>query len=114
MNEPLTLPAAGFLASGTGRVLDIGCGAGRTTLMVALARPRADVVALDNFSADYISDHGAPHIMRNMAAAGVDRRVTIEKADMLRLPFRAGRVRRGRQFVRHGPPHQAANARRAR
>jgi|CXWL01.1.fsa_nt_gi SAM-dependent methyltransferase len=87
MNQPLAMPAAGFLAGGTGRVLDIGCGAGRTTLMVATARPQADVLALDNFSADYISDHGAPHIMRNMAAAGVDRRVTIEKADMLRLPF---------------------------
>ena len=87
MNEPLTLPAAGFLAGGTGRVLDIGAGAGRTTLMIAMARPRVEVVALDNFSADYISDHGAPHIMRNMAAAGVDRRVTIERADMLRLPF---------------------------
>lgn len=90
MNEPLKLPVEGFLAGGTGRVLDIGCGAGRTTLMVALARPQAKVVALDNFSAGYISDHGAPHIMRNLVAAGVEGRVTIEKADMLALPFETG------------------------
>lgn len=87
MNEPLTLPAAGFLASGTGRVLDIGCGAGRTTLMIAMARPQADVVALDNFSAGYIREHGAPHVMRNMMVAGADRRVIVEAADMLHLPF---------------------------
>jgi hypothetical protein len=50
MNGRAPLPTEAFLPSGSGRVLDMGAGTGRSTLMVLEARPRAFVVALDSFS----------------------------------------------------------------
>src|SRR5690348_10798692 len=38
------LPTQSFLAGGTGRVLDIGAGTGRSSIMVLEARPRATLV----------------------------------------------------------------------
>jgi SAM-dependent methyltransferase len=85
--RPLELPTAEFLPAGEGRVLDMGCGAGRATLMVAKARPGASVTALDDFSASYIRDHGEERTLRNLEIAGVQDRVEIEKGDMRALPF---------------------------
>jgi SAM-dependent methyltransferase len=87
MNEPLRLPTPDFLRGGSGRVLDLGCGSGRTSIMVATARPAASVVALDDFSAEYISGHGEARLARNLEAAGVRDRVHIERGDMRALPF---------------------------
>ena len=44
------LPTKAFLRSGTGRVLDLGAGTGRSSIMVLAARPQATLVALDLFS----------------------------------------------------------------
>lgn len=85
-DAPLTLPTQNFLPSGTGRVLDLGAGSGRTSLMVALARPRARVVALDNFSAEYIKGNGPDLLMANARVAGVADRMEILTADMRKLP----------------------------
>jgi ubiquinone/menaquinone biosynthesis C-methylase UbiE len=101
MNGRTRLPTESFLASGTGRVLDIGAGTGRSTLMVLEARPRAFVVALDSFSRPYaqhfgdagngrpLVDQGRDRLLSNLRAAGVEQRASVEAADMRQLPFAA-------------------------
>jgi SAM-dependent methyltransferase len=89
INKPLELPTRSFLASGAGTVLDMGCGSGRATLMVLLGRPHANVVALDNFSADYIRN-ARENLQSNVRAAGVERRVRLQPGDMRNMPFESG------------------------
>jgi len=81
------LPTSAFLASGPARVLDMGAGSGRSSIMVLAERPGATVVALDNFSAPYIRDHGAEKTLANFRAAGFGARATVVTADMRALPF---------------------------
>ena len=88
------LPTEAFLKSGEGRVLDIGAGTGRSTIMVLRARPRVTMVASDLFGDSF--DHHFGHsedprepLRRNLQAAGVAGRATIETADMRKLPFEA-------------------------
>jgi SAM-dependent methyltransferase len=85
--EEMTLGQEAFLPGGEGRVLDLGCGAGRTTIMVGRARLRAQITALDDFSAAYIRSHGPERFHSNMAIAGIADRVTLEKGDMRALPY---------------------------
>ncbi|MGD0360129.1 MAG: class I SAM-dependent methyltransferase [Bryobacteraceae bacterium] len=92
VNGRPTLPTERFLASGTGRVLDIGAGTGRSSIMILEARPRVNLVASDLFGESF--DHhfgrgGSPQqrLLANLKAAGVDQRATIATADMLNLPF---------------------------
>jgi len=89
-----TLPTEKFLASGAGRVLDLGAGTGRSSLMVLEARPQTTLVALDLFGESYerhfgSAESGQERLMANLKAAGVDRRATIQTADMRKLPFDA-------------------------
>lgn len=86
----LTLPTAEFLPGGGGSVLDLGCGAGRTSIMIGRARPEARITAIDDFSAPYISDHGEARLQRNLALTGVAERVSVRRANMLDLPFDDG------------------------
>jgi SAM-dependent methyltransferase len=86
-NDLPTLPTPAYLASGTGRVLDLGAGSGRSSIMVLLERPKTTLVALDNFSATYIKDHGPDKLRANLRAAGVDARADVVSADMRTLPF---------------------------
>ena len=92
VNGRPTLPTERFLASGVGRVLDVGAGTGRSSIMVLQARPRATVVATDLFGESFdqhFGRNGSPQqrLLANLRAAGVDQRTTIMKADMRRLPF---------------------------
>jgi SAM-dependent methyltransferase len=86
MNELGELAGLEF-APGASRVLDLGCGAGRISIMVALERPEARVVGLDDFSADYIAGHGEENTRANLHRAGVADRVEIRSGDMRRIPF---------------------------
>jgi SAM-dependent methyltransferase len=86
-NDLSTIPTPAYLSSGAGRVLDIGAGSGRASLMVLLERPRTTVVALDNFSATYIKDNGPEKLEANFRAAGVEGRAEVVAADMRKLPF---------------------------
>lgn len=86
-NDVPSLPTSAFLATGPARVVDLGAGSGRTAIMVLRERPRATVVALDNFSADYIQGHGPDKTRANFRAAGVDARATVQAGDMRALPF---------------------------
>ncbi len=92
--EPM-LPTARFFERGTGRVLDLGAGTGRSTIMVLKARPQATVVASDLFGESF--DHHFGHrdspqeqLMSNLKVAGVAERATIVTADMRKLPFEPG------------------------
>jgi SAM-dependent methyltransferase len=96
-NLPQLLPTQQFLAGANGsgaapaKVLDIGSGSGRTTVMVLRARPATHVTALDNFSADYIRNNGPDLLKRNVRTAGLDdARVDVVTADMRKMPMPDG------------------------
>src|SRR5438093_865700 len=94
VNGRLPLPTQKFLASGTGRVLDMGAGTGRSTLMVLEARPQTTVVALDLFADSYeqhfgTGQSGQERLLSNLKAAGLEHRATIQAGDMRKLPFEA-------------------------
>jgi len=87
---PVPLPTEQFLASGQGRVLDLGAGSGRSTLMVLLARPAARVTALDIFGAEYgISGNTPDRLRANARAAGAEDRLDVRVGDMREMPFEA-------------------------
>lgn len=90
-----TMPTKTFLRAGTGRVLDIGAGTGRSSIMVLEARPQVMLVASDEFGASYDQHFGAgispeERILANLQVAGVADRATIQRADMRKLPFLDG------------------------
>ncbi len=92
MNDYPALLTQNFLRSGSGRVLDLGAGTGRSAIMVLAARPQATLVALDLFANSFDSHFGAEgspqqRLLANLKAAGVDQRASIETADMRKLPF---------------------------
>jgi len=92
INGRAALPTQSFLRSGTGRVLDVGAGTGRSSIMVLTARPQATLVASDLFGESFEHHFGRgesprERLLRNLKAAGVDRRASIETADMRKLPF---------------------------
>ncbi len=92
INGVPSLPTQNFFRAGAGRVLDMGAGTGRSTIMVLEARPQAKVVALDLFAESFDQHFGHSEkpqdkLLRNLKAAGVDQRATIETGDMRKLPF---------------------------
>lgn len=88
INTPPELPTAQFLRSGKGVVLDAGAGSGRSSLMVLLARPDSEVVALDIFSNNYgIGENTPDRLLRNAAAAGVADRLRVQVGDMRSIPL---------------------------
>jgi SAM-dependent methyltransferase len=87
INEVFDLPSDDFLPSGEGTVLDVGCGAGRVSIAVARAKTGVQVVGLDNFSADYIQDHGSMNTEANFCIASVQDRATVQSGDMRDMPF---------------------------
>lgn len=94
-NRVPALPTEQFLPGDTGRLLDIGAGTGRSTIMVLRARPGVELVALDMFGesfAEHFGDGERPEdrLMANLRASGVDSRASIQPGDMLALPFGDG------------------------
>jgi SAM-dependent methyltransferase len=92
INGQGSLPTENFLRSGVGRVLDLGAGTGRSSIMVLQARPRATLVALDLFGESFDMHFGPgttpqQRLLTNLRAAGVDQRASIVTADMRKLPF---------------------------
>lgn len=87
-NMPIELPTAAFLPAGAGRVLDVGAGSGRASLMVLLARPDARVTALDIFDNRFgIGDNTPQRLRANARIAGVADRLDVTTGDMRQLPF---------------------------
>ena len=94
INGVPALPTQRFLASGAGRVLDIGAGTGRSSIMVLRARPQATLVASDLFGESFdqhFGSEGVPNLrlLANLKAASVDQRATIRNADVRQLPFKS-------------------------
>jgi ubiquinone/menaquinone biosynthesis C-methylase UbiE len=92
INGRASLPTQSFLTSGTGRVLDIGAGTGRSSIMVLEARPQTTLVALDLFGESYKRHFGSKKspeetLVANLASAGVRDRATVRTGDMRQLPF---------------------------
>jgi SAM-dependent methyltransferase len=91
-NAAPALPTQSFLRAGTGRVLDMGAGTGRSSIMVLAARPQATLVALDLFGDSFEHHFGRSEdprqrLFANLSAAGVEQRATIASGDMRKLPF---------------------------
>jgi SAM-dependent methyltransferase len=92
INHVPPLPTQAFLSSGSGRVLDLGAGTGRSSIMVLRERPHATLVASDLFGTSFTQHFGPggrpqDRLSGNLKAAGVDGRAAIETADMLKLPL---------------------------
>lgn len=92
INQVPALPTQAFLKSGSGRVLDLGAGTGRSSIMVLAERPGVTLVASDLFGTSFAQHFGPgerpqDRLLANLKAAGVDGRATIETADMLKLPY---------------------------
>jgi ubiquinone/menaquinone biosynthesis C-methylase UbiE len=92
INGRAALPTQAFLRSGVGRVLDIGAGTGRSSIMVLQSRPQATLVALDLFGESFQQHFGRgetpqQRLLANLKAAEVEQRATIATADMRKLPF---------------------------
>ena len=95
INTQAPLPTQSFLRSGAGRVLDLGAGTGRSSIMVLAARPQATLVASDLFGESFDQHFGRgespqQRLLGNLKAAGVEQRASIATADMRKLPFEAG------------------------
>ena len=87
-NAPALLPTEAFLPTGTGSVIDLGAGSGRSSLMVLLARPDARVTAFDLYSGYFgIHDNTPDRIRANARIAGVEDRLDVQAGDMRQLPF---------------------------
>ncbi len=88
LNAPQRLPSETFMASGRGRVLDVGAGSGRALIGLLLARPRATGTALDIYSGFFgITDNTPERMMRNARIAGVADRVDAVTADATAMPL---------------------------
>ena len=94
INRAPELPTQQFFTAGTGTVIDLGAGTGRSSVMVLRGRPQATLVAVDLFG-DSFEHHFGPAasardlLSTNLRAAGVEARATVQTADVTALPFPA-------------------------
>jgi len=102
VNGRLDLPAQAFLRSGVGRVLDIGAGTGRSSIMVLQSRPQATLVALDLFGESFQQHFGRSEtpqqrLIANLKAAEVEQRAVNVTLDAVHQTIALrGRCRFGR------------------
>ena len=83
------LPLVDLLDRTDGEVLDIGCGAGRTTLALGHAYPSARVVGLDDTAAR--NPASPDRFARQVELAGLQDRITRVEGGLSPLPFEDGR-----------------------
>jgi len=88
LNAPQRLASNQFMASGQGRVLDVGAGSGRALIGLLLARPRVTGTALDLYSGFFgITDNTPERMMSNARIAGVADRADAVTADATKMPL---------------------------
>jgi ubiquinone/menaquinone biosynthesis C-methylase UbiE len=83
----ITLPMVNLNLPENGKILDAGCGAGRTTIAIGKAIPNVNIVSFDRFDAQYIAGGGIELLSHNIKLAGIEDRVTIEKGDITQTQF---------------------------
>jgi SAM-dependent methyltransferase len=88
--DHVVLPMVDLVRGHADRVLDAGCGTGRTTIALSRVLRSGTVTAVDRFDAGYIDDGGQALLTHNLALAGLTARVNIERADLIDMPFEAG------------------------
>jgi arsenite methyltransferase len=72
---------------GTENALDIGCGRGAVTVALALRLPKGHVTGIDLWRSVDQSGNNTAATETNLKLNGVEGRVTLETADMTKLPF---------------------------
>jgi SAM-dependent methyltransferase len=88
LNLPQPLPTERFLASGEGRVIDVGAGSGRATVGLLVARPRVTVTAVDIYKGFYGIEGNTPErLLANARIAGVADRASATVGDARELPL---------------------------
>lgn len=85
--DHMVLPMVDLVRSGADRVLDAGCGAGRTSIALSRVLRQGRIVAIDRFDAEYIDEGGRALLDRNLAIAGLTDRVEIVTGDLTAMPF---------------------------
>jgi SAM-dependent methyltransferase len=88
--DHVVLPMVDLVRGEGDRVLDAGCGSGRTTIALSRVLRSGRVTAIDRFDAGYIDGGGEALLRHNLAVAGLSDKVSIEQADLTDLPFEAG------------------------
>lgn len=83
----ITLPMVNIFANGGSKILDAGCGAGRTTIAIVRALPGCEITSFDRFDAGYIAGGGIELLKHNLKLAGIEDRVTIATGDITSTPF---------------------------
>lgn len=78
---------AGANLSGTERALDVGCGRGAVTVLLAQHLPSGHVDGVDLWRSQDQSGNAEEHTRANLVANEVSDRVTLHTADMRQLPF---------------------------
>jgi arsenite methyltransferase len=73
--------------AGTENALDIGCGRGAVTVALALRLPKGHVTGIDLWRSVDQSGNNTAATESNLRLNGVESRVTLETADMTKLPF---------------------------
>ena len=85
----LTLPWVNLLPEGSSRVMDAGCGAGRTTIALARIYP-GKITAFDLFNSGYIAGGGNTLLEKNLELAGISNRVEIVQGDIANTTYADG------------------------
>ncbi len=88
-NRYIVLPWVNLFYEGSTRVLDAGCGAGRSTLALGKIF-KGTITAFDLFNSDYIAGGGNTLLEKNLELAGLTERVEIVQGDVTRTGFADG------------------------